>query len=85
MYMVWFMGRGKETPAIDATPKAFLASTVMKLDVFFTDDSCAYLAALEAVLPNDEVHRADGDIQEWWIDFCFVFFMLGQLIRVDLF
>lgn len=36
--------------------KAFLASTVMKLSVFSPGDSCAYLTALEAVLPDDELH-----------------------------
>lgn len=61
--------------------KAFLALTVMKPCAFSPADSCS----LEAVLPDDELHRADGDIQERWIDFCFVFFMPGQLVGVDQF
>lgn len=55
----------------------------MKLCVFSSGNAYTYLAALEAVLPDDELHGADGDIQEWWIDFCFLFFIRGQLVGVD--
>lgn len=56
----------------------------MKLCVFSTSVTSTHPAALEAVLPDDELHRADGNVLERHIDLTF-FFMLSQLVGVYLF
>lgn len=75
MYVILFIGKGGGRPSLGATAKS-----IFSLDY---DEALSVSYTLKADLPDDELRPADGDIQENCIDFCFVFFMLGQLVGVD--